>query len=104
MARYVAKNIVAAGLSEKCLLQMAYVIGRPDPVSIMIDTAGTSKIPEDKLIEVVRKIFDLTPQEIIKTLELLKPIYQKTACYGHFGRPEFSWERLDKVKDLQKAL
>ncbi len=104
MARYIAKNIVAAGLTEKCLLQLAYVIGRPDPVSVMVDTFGTSQIPEDKLIEAVRKIFDLTPQGIIKTLELLKPIYQRTACYGHFGRSEFSWERLDRVKDLQKAL
>ncbi len=101
MARYIAKNIVAAGLAERCLLQLAYVIGRPDPVSVMVDTFGTSQIPEDKLIEAVRKIFDLTPQGIIKTLELLKPIYQKTACYGHFGRSEFSWERLDRVKDLQ---
>lgn len=104
MARYVAKNIVASGLARKCLLQMAYVIGRPDPVSIMTDTSGTSEIPDDELIKVIRKAFDLTPQGIIKNLELLKPIYQKTACHGHFGRPEFSWERLDKVKDLQKAV
>ena len=104
MARYVAKNIVAAGLAKRCLLQLAYVIGRPEPISIMVDTFGSSEILEEKLIKAIRKIFDLTPQGIIKTLELLKPIYQKTACYGHFGRSEFSWERLDKVKDLQKAI
>lgn len=104
MARYIAKNIVASGLAARCLLQLAYVIGRPEPVSIMIDSFGSSKIPEDKLNRAIRKTFDLTPQGIIKNLGLLKPIYQKTACYGHFGRPEFSWERLDKLKELQKEV
>ena len=104
MARYIAKNIVAAGLAKKCLLQLAYVIGRPEPTMIMLDTLGSSDLPEEKLIKAIREIFDLTPQGIIKYLDLLKPIYQKTACYGHFGRPEFSWEKLDKIKDLQKAL
>ena len=104
MARYIAKNIVAAGLAKRCLLQLAYVIGKPEPLSIMLDTFGTSNIPEKKFIEAIRKCFDLAPQGIIKTLALLKPIYQKTACFGHFGRSEFSWERLDKIKDLQKAL
>ena len=104
MARYIAKNIVAAGLAEKCLIQLAYVIGRPEPTSIALDTFGSSDLPEEKLIKVVREIFDLTPRGIMKSLDLLKPIYQQTACYGHFGRPEFSWERLDRIKDLQKAL
>lgn len=104
MARYIAKNIVAAGLAERCLLQLAYVIGQPEPVSVLLDTFGTSDIPEEKLIKAVRGNFDLTPRGIIKSLSLLEPIYQKTACYGHFGRPEFTWERLDKVKDLQKIL
>ena len=104
MARYIAKNVVAAGLAEKCLLQLAYVIGKAEPISIMLDTFGTSQLPEEKIIQAVKKEFDLTPEEIIKTLDLRKPIYQKTACYGHFGRPEFNWEKLDKVKQLQKAL
>jgi len=104
MARYIAKNIVAAGLAEKCLLQLAYVIGKPEPLSIMLDTFGTSKIPEDKMIEAAKRNFDLTPQAIIKTLDLFKPIYKKTASFGHFGRSEFSWERLDRIKDLQKSV
>ncbi len=104
MARYIAKNIVAAGVAKKCLLQLAYVIGRPEPLSILIDTFGTSNLSEEKLVEVVRKNFDLSPKGIIKTLDLLKPIYQKTACYGHFGRLEFNWEKLDRVRQLQTAL
>ncbi|MFH1678085.1 MAG: methionine adenosyltransferase [Candidatus Omnitrophota bacterium] len=104
MARYVAKNIVAAGLAEKCLMQLAYVIGKAEPVSVLLDTFGSSKISEDKLIKAVKKCFDLTPQGIIKSLDLLKPIYQNTACYGHFGRPEFSWEKTDKVKELRKEV
>jgi S-adenosylmethionine synthetase len=104
MARYIVKNIVAAGLAKKCLLQLAYVIGRAEPISIMLDTFGTSEISEEKLVEIIRRNFDLTPHAIIKTLDLLKPIYKNTASFGHFGREEFSWERLDRVKDLQKAL
>jgi S-adenosylmethionine synthetase len=104
MARYIAKNIVAAGLAKRCLIQLAYVIGRPEPLSIMVDTFKTSDIPEDKFVKAVRDNFDLTPRGIIKSLDLQKPIYLKTACYGHFGRSEFSWERLDRVKDLQRAL
>ena len=104
MARYITKNIVAAGLAKRCLLQLAYVIGKPEPVSIMLNTFGTSEIPEEKFIKVIKKNFDLTPRGIIKTLDLLKPIYQKTACFGHFGRSEFTWERLDKVKELQKEV
>jgi len=104
MARYITKNIVAAGLAKRCLLQLAYVIGKPDPLSIMLDTYGTSDIPEERFIKAIREIFDLNPQGIIKALDLLKPIYQKTACYGHFGRSEFSWERVDKIKELQKEV
>ena len=104
MARYVAKNIVAAGLCERCLIQLAYVIGRAEPVSIMVEDYGTSKISEEKFVKAVRQVFDLTPQGIIKTLDLLKPVYLQTAAYGHFGRPEFSWEKIDRVKELQKAL
>ncbi|MFC1592437.1 methionine adenosyltransferase [Candidatus Omnitrophota bacterium] len=104
MARYIAKNIVAAGLAGKCLIQLAYVIGKAEPLSIMVDTYASSKIPEDKLVGVIRGNFDLTPKGIIKELDLEKPIYQKTASYGHFGRPEFSWEKLDKLKELEKVL
>ena len=104
MARYAAKNIVAAGLAKRCLIQLAYVIGKAQPLSIMVDTSGTSSISEEKIVNLIRKKFDLTPKGIIKTLDLLKPIYRKTACFGHFGRPEFSWEKLDKVKELQNGL
>ncbi|MFH1577673.1 MAG: methionine adenosyltransferase [Candidatus Omnitrophota bacterium] len=104
MARYIAKNVVAAGLAKKCLLQLAYVIGKAEPVSVLVDTFGADKVPEAKLILAINRVFDLTPKGIIKTLDLLKPIYQKTAAYGHFGRADFSWEKLDKVKQLQKAV
>ena len=105
MARYIAKNIVAAGIAEKCMIQIAYVIGKAEPLAVMADTFGTSKVGEEELVKVINTIFDLKPKSIIKTLDLLKPIYRKTACYGHFGRqgPEFTWEKLDKVKDLQQA-
>lgn len=104
MARYVAKNIVAAKLAKKCCIQLAYVIGKAEPVSIMIDTFDTSDIPEEKLITIVCKHFDLTPKGIIHTLDLLKPIYRKTAAYGHFGREDqgFIWEKTDKAKALAK--
>lgn len=104
MARYVAKNIVAAGLAEKCLIQLAYVIGRADPLSVMVDTYKTSKLNETTLVKLVRDNFDLTPKGMIKTLDLLRPIYRKTAAYGHFGRtePEFSWESTDKAATLKK--
>jgi S-adenosylmethionine synthetase len=104
MARYVAKNIVAAGLAERCEVQLAYAIGVPDPVSVMIDTFGTGKVPETKISEAVRQVFDLDPAGIIRTLDLKKPIYQKTASYGHFGRNEFSWEKTDKTSDLVKVV
>ena len=104
MARYIAKNIVAAGIADKCLIHLAYVIGRADPLAIMIDTYGTGKLSEAELIKLVRQNFELTPQGMIKSLDLLRPIFRKTACYGHFGRtePEFSWESTDKAKILKK--
>lgn len=105
MARHVAKNIVAAGLADICEIQIAYTIGRAEPVSIMLDTRGTGKVPPDKLAKIVNEIFDFRPARIIKYLDLLRPIYKKTACYGHFGRnePEFTWEKTDRVNDLKKA-
>ena len=112
MARYVAKNIVAAGLAEKCQVRLAYVIGGIQPTEISIDTFGTlrqgsgqaGKVSEERLIRIIPKVFDLSPGGIIKGLKLLRPIYKKTACYGHFGReePEFTWEKKDKVKELLK--
>jgi len=103
MARHVAKNIVAAGLAERAQVQVAYAIGVADPVSIMVDTAGTGMVPTAKLEEMIRRHFDFTPAGIIKYLDLRRPIYKKTAAYGHFGRsePEFTWERTDRVKDLR---
>ncbi|MDR2659091.1 MAG: methionine adenosyltransferase [Spirochaetaceae bacterium] len=103
-ARYVAKNIVAAGLADYCEVELAYAIGVPFPVSIMVDTFGTAKIPEHKIEEALPKIFDLSPSGIIKTLDLRRPIYQKTASYGHFGRSEFPWEKTDKAAELKKLV
>jgi len=105
MARYVAKNIVAAGLASKCEVQVAYTIGEPQPISFMVDTQGTGVVPTDDIAEVVRELFDFRPARMIEHLELLRPIYKKTACYGHFGReePEFTWERTDRVKELREA-
>lgn len=104
MARYVAKNIVAAGLADKCEVQLAYAIGVAEPVSVMINTFGTGKIPSNEIARVVREEFDMRPRSIVETLDLLRPIYRKTAAYGHFGRelPEFTWERTDRVASLQK--
>ena len=104
MSRYIAKNIVAAGLADKCLLQLAYVIGRAEPLAIMVDTYATGKLSESAFIKLIRDNFELTPQGMIKELDLLRPIYRKTACYGHFGRtePEFSWESTDKAATLKK--
>ncbi len=103
-ARWVAKNIVAAGLADKCEVQVAYAIGVAEPVSINVDTEGTAKIPEDKIVELVRKHFDMRPKAIIDNLRLLRPIYQKTAAYGHFGRndPDFTWENTDKAEAMKK--
>jgi S-adenosylmethionine synthetase len=103
MSRYIAKNIVAAGLAEKVELQVAYAIGVPEPVSIMADTMGTGKVAESKIVDAVREIFPLTPKGIIEHLDLRRPIFKKTAAYGHFGRsePEFTWERTDKADALR---
>lgn len=105
-ARYVAKNIVAAGLAEQCEVQLAYAIGVAEPVSIAIDTFGTGKVSEGQLVEAVRKHFDLRPAGIIKMLDLKQPIYKQTAAYGHFGRTDvlFPWEKLDKVEELKDAV
>ena len=105
MARYIAKNVVAAGLADECELQIAYAIGIAEPVSVMVDTFGTEKIAPEKIVQLIREHFRMKPAEIIKTLDLLRPIYKKTAANGHFGRtePEFTWERTDKAEALKKA-
>jgi len=104
MARYIAKNVVAAGLADKCELQLAYAIGYPQPISIHVTTFGTGKINDKQIEKAIREVFDMSPAGIIKTLDLKRPIYRQTAVYGHFGRPEFPWEKTDKVKELQKFL
>lgn len=104
MARYIAKHVVAANLAERCEVQLAYAIGVPYPVSIYIDTFGTGKVEDFAISEAVKQVFDCTPAGIIKKLDLKKPIYKKTASYGHFGREEFSWEKLDLVDALKKAI
>ncbi len=104
MARYVAKNIVAAGLAGRAEVQLAYAIGVPFPVSVMVETFGTGTVPEERIAGAVETVFDLSPRGIIDTLDLLKPIYQETATYGHFGRDSFRWEVTDKVTDLQNAV
>jgi len=103
--RYVAKNIVAAGLAERCEIQVSYAIGVAEPTSISIETFGTGVIPETKLVELVQEHFDLRPYGLVQMLDLIRPIYQKTAAYGHFGReePEFTWERTDKAEELRAA-
>ena len=105
MARYVAKNIVAAGIARQCTIQLAYVIGKAEPLGLLVETGGTGRISEERIVSLIREHFDLTPRGIITELDLLKPIYRKTAAYGHFGREEegFTWERCDKVKLLKKA-
>jgi len=105
MARYIAKNIIAAGLAEKVEVQIAYAIGVADPVSVMIDTGGTWKIPPDDIAKLVREHFNLKPAPMIRYLNLLRPIFKKTACYGHFGRndPDFTWERTDMAETLRKS-
>ncbi len=104
MGRYVAKNIVAAGLCDRCEVELAYAIGVPFPVSVMVETFGTAKVDEAKIEKAVKEVFDLTPAGIIKTLDLKRPVYQKTAAYGHFGRDEFSWEKTDKADELKKLV
>lgn len=103
MARYIAKNIVAAGLAKRCLVQLAYAIGVADPVSVFVETFQTSSLSQPELVKRVKKNFGLKPREIIESLDLYQPIYRKTAAYGHFGKPEFSWERLDKVGALSQG-
>ncbi len=105
MARYVAKNVVAAGLAGECELQLAYIIGIPEPVSVMVDCFGTEVVPEQKIEDLIREYFNLKPAEIIKTLDLLRPVYTPTAAYGHFGKsgPGFTWEKTDKADVLRKA-
>jgi len=104
MARYIAKNLVASGITEKCEVQLAYVIGKKEPVSLMVGSFGSGKIPESKMKELIHDNFDLTPGGMIETLDLLRPVYKKTASYGHFGRsdPEFTWERIDLAESLRK--
>lgn len=105
-ARYVAKNIVAAGLADKCEIQLSYAIGVAQPTSVMVDTFGTGKISDEKLVEIIRKHFDLRPAGIIRMLDLRRPIYRQTAAYGHFGRNDLKlpWEATDKVEELKKYL
>jgi len=104
MARYIAKNIVAAGIASRCELQLAYVIGVAEPISVLVDTKGTAKIDESEIVKLIRKHFPLTPSRIIRHLKLLRPIYKKTAAYGHFGRKDkdFTWEKTDKVAVLKR--
>jgi S-adenosylmethionine synthetase len=104
-ARWVAKNVVAAGLARRCELQVAYAIGLAEPVSVMVETFGTAAVPEERIEKAVRETFSLKPANIIRELDLLRPIYEKTAAYGHFGRsePEFTWERTDRADALRSA-
>ncbi len=103
MGRYIAKNMVASGVAHKCEIQVAYAIGVAEPVSLLVDFMGTGKISEDRAIEIIREVFDLRPAGIIKTLNLLRPIYRKTSAYGHFGRkdPDFTWEHTDKAEEIR---
>ena len=103
-ARYICKNVVAAGLADECTLEVAYAIGVARPVSLFVNTKGTGKLSDEKIADIIAKEFDMRPYSIIKTLDLRRPIYEATAAYGHFGRPEFPWERLDRVDDLKKYL
>jgi len=106
MARYIAKNVVAAGFAKQCEVQIAYAIGVAEPVSVLVDTFGTGVVPEDRISKAIREVFDLKPAGVVKTLNLLRPIYQKTAAYGHFGRSDedFTWEKTDRVEQLRKAI
>ncbi|MBR3053921.1 MAG: methionine adenosyltransferase domain-containing protein, partial [Firmicutes bacterium] len=104
-ARYAAKNVVASGLAKKCEIQLAYAIGVAKPVSIMVDTFGTGKLPDDRIAEIVDEVFDFRPAAIIRDLDLRRPIYRQTAAYGHFGRTDVDlpWEHLDKVSAIKEA-
>ena len=105
MARYVAKNLVAAGIAGRALIQLAYAIGVTDPVSVHVETYGTGKLPEQRIVALVQEHFPLTPRGIIEKLDLRRPIYKQTAAFGHFGRPlpDFTWERVDVARDLARA-
>ena len=102
--RYIAKNLVAAGLADRIEIEVAYAIGVAKPVSVLVDTYGTGKVSDERLIEIINENFDLRPTKIIEQLDLRRPIYQKTASYGHFGRDEFPWEKTDKAEELKKYL
>jgi S-adenosylmethionine synthetase len=104
MARYIAKNIVASGLASECEIQLAYAIGVAEPVSIMVDNHGTGQADDKGIVSAIRKVFELTPAGIIESLDLRKPIFRETACYGHFGREKFSWEKTDKIEDIKRAI
>lgn len=104
MARYIAKNVVAAGLADRCELELAYAIGVPEPISVLVETFGTAKVDEFAIEQAILKVFDLSPRGIIETLQLKNPIYRATAAYGHFGRDSFSWEKTDKIEALHKAI
>ncbi|HYD40232.1 MAG TPA: methionine adenosyltransferase domain-containing protein, partial [Anaeromyxobacter sp.] len=105
MGRHIAKNVVAAGLASRCEVQVAYAIGVAEPVSVMVDTFGTGRVADEKIVRAIRAVFDLTPRAIIEGLDLLRPIYRRTAAYGHFGRTEkvFTWEATDKKEALRDA-
>jgi S-adenosylmethionine synthetase len=106
MARYIAKNIVASGLANECEIQISYAIGVAHPISVFVNTNGSGKLPDEEILELVKKTFDMRPKAIIDQLRLLRPIYRKTSVFGHFGRedPDFTWERTDKAEELGKAL
>ena len=104
MARYIAKNLVASGAAKECEVQIAYAIGKAEPVSFYLNTFGTGIVSDDKLCEICKKVFKMTPRDIIEQFKLQRPIYEKTAAYGHFGRKDFPWEKLDKVSQIKKYL
>lgn len=104
MARYIAKNIVASGVAQKCLVRISYVIGGINPTELSVDTYGTSTIPENKITEIIKSIFNTTPSGIIKQLDLLRPIYSQTSCYGHFGKKNLPWEKVDKKEEIAKKI
>ena len=104
MGRYIAKNLVSAGACDRALVQLSYAIGVAEPVSVMVDTFGTSKVSESRITRCARDIFPLKPKGIIERLDLRKPVYQKTAAYGHFGRPDFTWENTDVANTIKRYL
>ena len=103
-ARWVAKNVVAAGIAQRCEIQLAYAIGRARPIGLYVDTFGTASVPEERIADAIREVFDLRPLGMIEDLDLLRPIYRETAAYGHFGREQFPWEATDRVDALKAAL